>query len=441
MFKAGYAQEIITPPVGVDLAGYFNVRLNEGAYDDLYVKVVAMEVNGKKFAIMTFDLCHNSAELFRRLNEAIAKNLGQDVLDSTIMSCIHTHTGPRHDEHPEAWDDVTREACDIIVNASVRALKRALQNLLPAELEATSVYNNPYANVRRYWMTDGNIITNPGWRNPNIVKPESEMDRTISILAIKQNGRIAALICNIANHVDTIGGNLVSADWPGRMAQEIQHELKTSLPVLTIDDASGDINHFDFRQDINQTGYHEAVRIGRGYARIVLDALPNLKPISAEDVVIKNTVVDIPHRQITDDELAEAKHTLETVPDIKKEGDFESQDLANKVPAALRYFAQRVLDCKQYSKPSHKARFTSITIGKEVVFVTLPGEPFNGIGRAIREKSQYKYTFIIELAQAFAGYTPMRECFARGGYEVQAGIDTAGPETSDVLIETATSLL
>ena len=30
MFKVGYAQEIITPPVGVQLAGYFNERTNEG---------------------------------------------------------------------------------------------------------------------------------------------------------------------------------------------------------------------------------------------------------------------------------------------------------------------------------------------------------------------------------------------------------------------------
>ena len=36
MFNVGYAQEIITPPVGVGLAGYFNKRPNEGAYDDLY---------------------------------------------------------------------------------------------------------------------------------------------------------------------------------------------------------------------------------------------------------------------------------------------------------------------------------------------------------------------------------------------------------------------
>ena len=49
MFNIGYAQEIITPPTGVSLAGYFNKRPNEGMYDDLYVKVLVIDCNGKTF--------------------------------------------------------------------------------------------------------------------------------------------------------------------------------------------------------------------------------------------------------------------------------------------------------------------------------------------------------------------------------------------------------
>ena len=125
------------------------------------------------------------------------------------------------------------------------------------------------------------------------------------------------------------------------------------------------------------------------------------------------------------------------MPDIPKEGDLESQDLANKVPAALRFFAQRALNCNTMSTPSHEGRLTAITIGKDLAFVSLPGEPFNGITRAIRAGSPYKQTFIASLAQSVSGYVPMKECFARGGYEVQPGIDTLAPEAADVMIETS----
>jgi len=435
MLKASYAQEIITPPTGVDLAGYFNLRLNEGYYDDLYVKVVALEIDGKRTAVVTLDLCSIRKDMFDAIKTAVDAEFGEGLYENLLICATHTHTGPRLFNTDGALDERTQYAFDTVIQGTLRALKRAFMGLLPAELEAAKVYNNPYGFVRRYWMKSGDIVTNPGWRNPDIDKPECDYDRTINILAVKQNNRIAALICNIANHGDTIGGNLVSADWYGRFAQTVQHELKTSLPVLVVDDASGNINHFDFHQEINQTGYHEAVRIGRGYARIVLDALKDLEPIAADKLVINNTSVTIPHRMLTDEEVAEAQHILDTVPDIKKDGDFESQDLANKVPAALRYFAQRALDCKAKSVPSHECRLTAIEIGDALAFVSLPGEPFNGIAQAIREKSPFKYTFIAELAQDQSGYVPMKECFARGGYEVQPGVDTVAPEAADAIID------
>ena len=436
MFKVGYAQEIITPPTGVGLAGYFNERPNEGMYDDLMVKVALIESKGTLFGFMTFDLCNISKDLFAAIYAKIEAEFGAAMVDNLIISATHTHTGPEFRARAgKPLSERAQFAFNMTADAALRALRRAKMNLLPAQLEVGSVYNNPYGFVRRYWMKNGTIVTNPGWGNPDIDKPESDFDRTINILKVVQGGRPAVIIANIGNHGDTIGGSVVSADWYGRFTQEIQHELKSSLPVLVVDDASGDINHFDFHQKINQSSYAEAVRIGRGYARIVLDALDQLEPVEEAEVEVKNCKVVIPHRKLTEAELAEAKHIMATVPDIKKEGDFESQDLANKVPAALRYFAQRAIDCHEKSVPSHEGRLTSIKLGRQIAFVSLPGEPFNGISRAIRAKSPCKYTFVIELAQSVSGYVPMRECFARGGYEVQAGVDTPGQDAADAIID------
>lgn len=435
MFKIGYAQEIITPPTNVGLAGYFNKRPNQGMYDDIYVKVVMIESKGKKFGFMSFELCSLDQYFFDELNKKLIEKFGREIYDSLIVCATHTHTGSNIRKKLLEDDERARYAFNHTIDAGIRALERALMNLLPGELEVGSVYNNPFGFVRRYWMKNGTLVTNPRRCDKEIDKPESDFDRTIGVLAVKQGGRIAALICNIVNHGDTIGGDLVSADWYGRFAQEIQHELKTSLPVMVLDDASGNVNHFDLHQDICQTSYEEAVRIGRGYASIVLGMLNKLTPVTEDDVEIKNTEVEIPHRKITPEELAEAKNTLATVPDIKKDGDFESQDLANKVPAALRYFAQRVIDCHEKSTPSNIARLTSIKIGKQIAFVSLPGEPFNGIGEAIRKASPCKYTFIAELAQSDSGYVPMPECFPRGGYEVQANIDSTAQNAATVIID------
>ncbi|MBE6389062.1 MAG: hypothetical protein E7043_02690 [Lentisphaerae bacterium] len=434
MLNIGYAQEIITPPVGVGLAGYMNKRPNVGMYDDLYVKTVVFD-NGKcRSAVLSFDLISICNVILEPLKERMVEKFGEEFFNNTIICATHTHTGP---EFRSGLDELAKFALDRMIDAALRALERAVMNLQPGEIEYGSVYNNPYGFVRRYWMKSGDIVTNPGWGNPDIDKPESDFDRTIGIIRIIQNGKTAALLCNIANHGDTIGGNLVSADWYGRFVQEIQHELKAGMPVLVLDDASGNINHFDFRQKVNQTNYDEAVRIGRGYAAIVLARLDKLTKLDTDEMTVKNSVVTIPHRKLTDAEVAEAEHTLATVPDIPKEGDFESQDLANKVPAALRYFAQRTLDCRAKSKPSHDCRLTTIEFGKKLALVSLPGEPFNGVAEAIRKESPFENTFIVTLSQSQSGYVPMKECFPRGGYEVQPGVDTVAPEAAEAIIEAA----
>ena len=437
MYKIGFAQEVITPPVGVGLAGYMNKRPNVGMYDDLYAKVMIIESGDTKCGFVTLDLCSITAELFADLEKAIVENFGKELHDNLIISATHTHTGPSFYAGRANFDEVTLYAYDSLIASVVRGIRRAVMNLLPGEIQVGSVYNNPYGFVRRYFMKSGAIVTNPGWRNPDIDRPESDFDRTISILKVVQDGRVTGIMCNIVNHGDTVGGSVVSGDWYGRFAQAVQYELKTSVPVIVVDDASGDINHFDFRQDIKQTSINEAVRIGRGYARIVLDKLDDLETLPESAITVKNGSVTIPHRVLTEAELAEAKHILDTVPDIKKEGDFESQDLANKVPAALRHFAQRAINCHEKSVPSHTCRLTAIEFGKDLAFISLPGEPFNGISRAIREASPFKHNFIISLAQSKSGYVPMPECFERGGYEVQPNVDSCAPNAATEIIKAA----
>ncbi|MBR4125392.1 MAG: neutral/alkaline non-lysosomal ceramidase N-terminal domain-containing protein, partial [Victivallales bacterium] len=171
MFKVGYAQEIITPPVGVGLSGYFNERPNEGMYDDLMVKVVWLESQGTQFGFMTFDLEELTVSLFEALYRRLETEFGKELLQGLILSATHSHTSPGSNNFKNGYDTLSpleKFAFDVIVEGAVRAFRRATMNLLPTELEVGAVYNNPYAFVRRYWMKNGTLITNPGWGNPDI---------------------------------------------------------------------------------------------------------------------------------------------------------------------------------------------------------------------------------------------------------------------------------
>lgn len=439
MVRTGFASQIITPPREFPLAGYFNKRPNRGVYDDLFVKVLLVEKEGVTGGFVVYDLCGSSPDFFNALRCA-AKEAGLDFADNLMVSCTHTHTGP---EIRRNIDAQKQAYIDEIIAKTVTALKEAAANMRESSFEAASVNSNPYAYVRRFWMKSGKVITNPGKCNPDIVKPDGDYDRTISAVAVKQEGRIAAILVNLANHGDTIGGDFVSADWFGRMEREIQYQLGEDVPVMTLTDCSGDINHFDVTTLRNQTNYNEALRIGRGYGQIVCQLLKKLEKVDDSELSFKKTIFKMAYRTVTAQQLADARKVLETIPEasLDNRGDMTSEDLAKGDATVLRMFAQRLLGCEGNEGKFQECELLALTLSKDLAFITLPGEPFNGVAQGIRAASPYKRTLIATLAQGKCGYIPMPESFERGGYETEPFATSPEVDTAPKLIAAALETL
>ena len=126
MLNIGLAKEIITPPFGAGLAGYFNKRPNRGVYDDVCVRAMAIEQDGKFTGILSFDLCSLSNSFIEEIRvELLAA--GIDFANDVIIAATHTHTGPNlrqgpKSNGPEAYG--VKEG----VEGAVRAMKRAVQD-------------------------------------------------------------------------------------------------------------------------------------------------------------------------------------------------------------------------------------------------------------------------------------------------------------------------
>ena len=430
MLNIGIAEEIITPPRGITLAGYFNRRPNRGMYDDTKVRAVVFEKDGTVAGLVVLDVCTIGAELFSRILDGIAAE-GLDFGKNLIVCANHTHTGTGQSSA------IRDEAVEPTAAKTVSAVVRAWRNLAPGEIEFASVEKNPCAFVRRYWMKDGSVATNPGKLNPDIVGPESDFDRKVNVIAFKQEERIIALAVNLANHGDTIGGDLVSADWMGRLERELQIAIGEDVMVMTPMNASGDINHFDVSTARGQTSYAEAKRIGREYGQVVMEALKSLRPVVFDQIVVKNSDFRYYSRTVSAEKLAEARRILAETDSGAVHGDLTSEGLVGGDPAVLRHFARRIVDCAEKSVSFRTCRLTAIEFDRELALISLPGEPFNGISRAIQAKSPFRYTVVIELAQSQAAYTPMPECFERGGYETMPGVDTSAEDNAPRMITAA----
>ena len=440
-FEFGYAQADITPAYGIPLCGYFNPRPNQGAYDRLAVKAAVFRTGDEYAAVVSYDLCLLDAKFVDKLNQRL-KDSQSPLADKTLFCATHTHTGPYTSA---LFDDNSDEKyMEDLEEKSIGVLADAFLSLAPAELFTARTECSTLAFNRRYIMKNGKTLTNPGKFNPEIDRPEGGIDPEIILMEIRQNDRPALLIANISNHTDTIGGNIVSADWPGRMEKVIQQEVGFDLPVMTIIAPQGNINHFNVNTPGSQTGYEEACRIGKAYAHVILSSLYQLKKQENTRIVTRSCTVAAPYLQLTDQEYADAKAVYEETKDAKMEEgrDFTSQDIARGVPAVKKFFAELAIGCRENPiKEERIVKQLMIAFGDELAIVSLPCEPFVEIGYGIRSNSRYPLTVLAALGMGEIGYVGMPYHYGIGGYETSPSRTLADRTVGQNLIAGASELL
>ena len=81
---------------------------------------------------------------------------------------------------------------------------------------------------------------------------------------------------------------------------------------------------------------------------------------------------------------------------------------------------------------------SGIAIGP-VAFVGIPGEPFTGIGRALKEAPGWDMVLPTCDTNADEGYFPMLECYEEGGYEADSSNFKAG--VAEYIIESGLEML
>ena len=419
----GTARRCINPQVPVSLAGYFNIRMWDRVLDDLEVRAIVFKHGPDYAAILHFDLVTVPLAMCDQILAGIqAAGITAITRENLTISAIHTHTGP---EVRQGRGGFNPDYPPFAVKLAVEALVEAFGNLQEGELVCGQTAESRFLFNRRYWLKNGRVMTNPGKLNPEIVRPEGEIDPEIPILGIRRNGELKVLFCSIVNHTDTIGGTGVSADWNGFLRRILEHELGKDSMVCPLIGASGNINHFDVSTDRGQTCYAEAERIGKGYAETVRRALADLRTVEGDRIKTVFGEVAVMPREISEAEVAEARATVEKFKDsdINAGAAMTSEDLAKGAPAVLKYFAETLL-AQAENREKQRFYLTGIAFGNSVMIASLPCEPFTEIGLAVRKEFfADRICLVATLANGTGslrcggGYIPNAWNYGRGGYE------------------------
>lgn len=417
----GIAKRVLNPQVPISLAGYFSKRMWDRVLDDIEVRAIVFRSGKDIAAILHFDLLNmatNACEAI--LAEVERRGVTCFSKENVLFSAIHTHTAPDmcpgNNEHSEEYRQ-------FMFRQSADALLEAMADMREGELYQGLARDSRFLFNRRYWMKNGTVVTNPGKLNPDIVRPEGDIDPEIPMLSIRRDGKDDVILCSIVNHSDTVGGTGVSADWHHFLREKLMADTGASM-VFSLLGASGNINHFDVRTDMDQTNYGEAKRIGLGYAESVETALANMTPVKGDGWKLLHGTAESTPREISQEEIAAAKETVQKYADVHfEEGKaFTSEDLAKGAPAVLKYFAERLLIQSENKDPMFFP-LVGVAFGDSSVIASLPSEPFTEIGLCLRKDIFRDRTCLVATlswtgqTKNLSGYIPNAWNYGRGGYE------------------------
>ena len=429
--KVGTASQDITPKLGTPLAGYYSERGADGIHDPLHAKVIVLESGDTRVALVSLDLISTLRSTVEKARSLIEKETGIPG-KHVMISATHSHTGPifsstRRFDALGGQNELAREYTESLPQMIAAAVKQAQSNLSTANAAFATERLETVAFNRRFHMRDGSVGWNPGKLNPNIVQPAGPTDPEVQVVYFEETtGQPRATYVNFAMHLDTVGGTQFSADYPYVLSDSLARAKNPEMLTLFTIGCAGDINHIHVRWSDKQKGHEEAARIGTHLASAVLRSYQHLKTnFSSTEIRISSEMVQLPLPPFTEDQLKTALAVSEQV-----------NSKANPAPKFMdQVQAFKVLDVHDRDGKPQEVEVQVITLGRELAWVSLPGEIFVELGLTIKAGSPFAQTMIAELANGSIGYIPTRRAYAEGNYEVVSARCDKG--SGELLVESA----
>ena len=216
----GYGERTITPPLGVDLAGYgFYLDRRAGSVlDDLKCRVVHLQAGDRSQVLISCDVIGFTVDDADAIRGAVAAAHGLPR-DGVLLAATHTHCGPATQPMP-GLGDIDLAYMNRLSALILEAAAEAVSSPRPAEFSYALEAIEPLGYNRRR-------------------KDFSGVDPVLKAAIFRTRDRKVYLL-SYACHAVVFGRKShVSADWPGAVVREIE---KSGDQALFFQGFCGDID-------------------------------------------------------------------------------------------------------------------------------------------------------------------------------------------------------
>ena len=303
--NVGYGSVIINPEIGTPIFGYYVPRFVKGVLDDLTASALAIKLFAKTIVMVSIDNCGLDKSVVDRITDEVKKNTGIDT-ENILISCTHTHTAP-YAQHSDMFvmdNEMIDRYRSFLTKKVVCAVELAISDLKPARMGyAVGRAPERIAYIRRYKMKDGSTQTCPPINDENIVGPIGELDNRVNVVRFDREGGKSIVVLNYGLHADTIGGELISADFVHWLKKTL--DLSLNVECICFMGAQGDVgstNVFPTKSDMNDTeiSFDNEMKspgmarfVGRALAGTVLQVYDKVKYVPVERLKIQKREIAV----------------------------------------------------------------------------------------------------------------------------------------------------
>lgn len=423
--KAGFCEQDITPLLGMECPGDYQKSFVRAFHDPLKVRAVVLDDGDDRVALVGVDTAGMQSQVaVDEVRQRIERGCG--ILgDHVLVAASHTHSGGPFsgflaDTVAEAPPLIRKLALDHSVAADPGYCEWVKGRIVTAVCEADRTKQEALLSVgsgredqvsfnRRVRMKGGRVYTHPGKGNPDALEYGGPIDPEVGVIgAWTLEGKLLGCVVNFACHGTTWGGS-VSADWVCYLERVIKRVWSERAAVVFLNGACGDVTQVDNLSPFAERDGEENPRfVGTRVGAEALKVLVSVPRGELTPVAAVTSRVLCRRRRPGPERLAEATRIVEEGLRVGNTGTTEW--LFAKEALVADYLVGR--------EPEVEVELQAVQVGP-AVFAANPAELFCQLGLEIKRRSQFPFTYVVELANGDVGYVPSEDAFlpSGGGYE------------------------
>jgi hypothetical protein len=404
-WTVGVARRVITPPMGVELAGlgYFLKRAAERVRDDLTATALVIgDDKDQCVAAVAVDLMYNAAAFTGNIREQVAAqtNIRSEAI---CVNCSHSHNAPTAGFIRGAGE-INADYVRFAAKEAVAAVIAAWKARAPAVLR----------------VGHGELVG----MTFNRTRENGPVDTRVGVLrADAPDGKPLAVAVNFHSHCTAhMEEDLraVSRDWPGEVVDQLEAALPGAMAMYW-QGTCGDVN---FRREFN--GTERRFEPARAITKVALEAYQSARVVERRGVsaVVQSAV--LPTRRWTREEITrdreEGLHRLKTgdttgwlkgvartVVNLPERLPLRYGGSVEKAVEAVSRFAVEwtadILPVLDSRPETLEAEVQALRIG-DVWLVANPAELFTTLGLEVRRRWTEDDLFMLSYANGSIGYLP-----------------------------------